>query len=133
MPRYVYRSYDSRGVLKQGSLETQSREAAIEALHRQGYFPLEVTEGEARPTKKWWEQEVFGSGQLSLNELSLFTQELASLVKADLPLDEALRIVTLQPLMSSKIRKVTQSILDSVRDGNSLSGALAGSGSDFPE
>jgi len=133
MPRYVYRSYDQRGVLKQGALETQSREAAIEALHRQGHFPLEVTEGGAESTKRWWEREVFGSSHLSLTDLTLFTHELASLVKADLPLDEALRIVSLQPLMSSKIRKVTKNVLDGIREGNALSGALAGSGSDFPE
>lgn len=134
MPRYVYRSYDQRGVLKQGSLDTQSREAALEALHRQGHFALEVREGEAASDdKKWWEREVFGSGHLSLTDLSLFTHELASLVKADLPLDEALRIVSLQPLMSTKIRKVTRRLLDSIREGNSLSGALAASGTDFPE
>ena len=134
MPRYVYRSYDQRGALKQGSLDTLSREAAIEALHRLGHFPLEVKEGEASTDEqKWWEREVFGSGHLSLSDLSLFTHELASLVKADLPLDEALRIVSLQPLMSSKIRKVTNRLLNGIREGNSLSGALAASGTDFPE
>jgi general secretion pathway protein F len=133
MPRYVYRAYDQRGVLKQGTLDTQSREAAIDALHRQGHYPLDVTEGGAAPTQRWWEREVFGGGHLSLQGLSLFTHELASLVKADLPLDEALRIVSLQPLMSAKIRRVTKNVLDGVREGNSLSGALAGSGADFPE
>ena len=133
MPRYVYRAYDQRGVLKQGTLDTQSREAAIDALHRQGHYPLDVTEGGAAPTQRWWEREVFGNGHLSLQGLSLFTHELASLVKADLPLDEALRIVSLQPLMSAKIRRVTQNVLDGVREGNPLSGALAGSGADFPE
>ncbi len=133
MPRYVYRAYDQRGVLKQGTLDTQSREAAIDALHRQGHYPLDVTEGGAAPTQRWWEREVFGGDRLSLQGLSLFTHELASLVKADLPLDEALRIVSLQPLMSAKIRRVTQNVLDGVREGNSLSAALAGSGADFPE
>lgn len=133
MPRYVYSAYDQHGVLKRGSLETQSREAAIESLRRQGQFPLDIAEGDTKSTKRWWEREVFGTGQLSLSELSLFTHELASLIKADLPLDEALRIVSLQPLMSAKIKRVSQSVLDSVREGNSLSGALADTGTDFPE
>ena len=133
MPRYVYRSYDQRGVLKSGTLDTQSREAALEALRREGYFPLEVTEGAAPSGQRWWEREVFGRGHLSLADLALFTHELASLIKADLPLDEALRIVSLQPMMSAKIRKVTHSVLNAILEGNSLSGALAGCGTDFPE
>ena len=105
----------------------------MEALQRQGYFPLEVTEGAAPSNQQWWEREVFGRRHLSLTDLALFTHELASLIKADLPLDEALRIVSLQPMMSTKIRKVTLSVLNAVMEGNALSGALAGCGTDFPE
>ena len=105
----------------------------MEALQRQGHFPLEVTEGAAPSDQRWWEREVFGGGHLSLSDLALFTHELASLVKADLPLDEALRIVSLQPLMSAKIRKVTHKVLNAILEGNSLSGALEGCGTDFPE
>lgn len=133
MPRYLYRAYDQHGVLKRGEIETQSREAAIDALQRRAFHPLEVTEGGAASSQRWWQREVFGGGYLSLPDLTLFTRELATLVKADLPLDEAIRIVSLQPLMSAKIRTVTKAVLDGVREGNSLSGALAARGQDFPE
>lgn len=133
MPRFDYSAYDQNGLLKRGSLESSSRQAAIEALGRQGQLPIEVTEGGGANRKRWWEQEVFGDGSLSVPALTLFTHELASLVRADLPIDEALRIVSLQPLMSAKIRRVTRQVLDGVRQGNALSAALSSCGSDFPE
>lgn len=133
MPRYRFRAYDQHGALTRGEIDTQSREAALEAIHRRGHFPLEVVEDRPGKTERWWEREVFGGGSLPLSGLSLFTRELATLIRADLPLDEALRIVALQPLIPAKIRRVTQAVLEGVRQGDSLSGALAARGKDFPE
>lgn len=134
MPKFRFTAYNESGALQRGSLETQSREEAIDTIHRRGHFALEVIEdsGEKSP-QRWWEREVFSGDGLPLSAVTLFTRELATLVRADLPLDEALRIVALQPLLPSKVRRVTHAILDGVRQGDSLSGALAARGSDFPE
>ena len=136
MSRFRYRAYDKQGVLKEGEIEARSRETALEALHQRGEFPLDVTGGDspARPAQKWWDRDIsFGDGALPLAGLTIFTRELATLVKADLTLDEALRIVSLQPLIPRKIKSATLGILDSVRQGDSLSGALAARGKEFPE
>ncbi|MFA5949753.1 MAG: type II secretion system F family protein [Hyphomicrobium sp.] len=133
MPRYRYKAYDQRGSLTEGEIETRTREAALEALHRRGYFPLDVAESKADPVLRWWEREVFGDGALPLAGLALFTRELATLIKADLPLDESLRIVSLQPLIPSRVRACTRALLEAVRGGASLSGAMSARGQDFPE
>ena len=136
MSRFRYRAYDKQGVLKEGEIEARSRETALEALHQRGEFPLDVTgdDSPARPAQKWWDRDIsFGDGALPLAGLTIFTRELATLVKADLTLDEALRIVSLQPLIPRKIKSATLGILDSVRQGDSLSGALAARGKEFPE
>jgi general secretion pathway protein F len=133
MPTFRFKAYDRQGTLARGTLVVQSREDALDVIHRRGHFALEVTEERQAATVRWWEREVFGGGGLPLAGLSLLTRELATLIRADLPLDEALRIVSLQPLIPARIRRVTQAILDGVRQGDSLSGALAARGNEFPE
>lgn len=132
MPRYRYRAYDQHGALTQGEIETRSREMALTLLHQRGNHPLEVTADVPAPLR-WWEREVFGSGAISVKGLALLTRELATLIKADLPLDESLRIVSLQPLIPGKIRRTSKALLEAVRGGESLSGALAARGAEFPE
>ncbi len=133
MPRYRYSAYDQRGSLIHGVVETRSRELALTLLHQQGRHPLDVVEDKANPDLRWWEREVFGNGALSAASLHLLTRELATLIMADLPLDEALRIVSVQPLIPARVKRVTTSVLEAVRGGDSLSQALSARGSEFPE
>lgn len=133
MPRYRYSAYDQRGALTQGVVETRTRELALNLLHQQGRHPLEVVEDQGTLQLRWWEREVFGSGQMSVAGLALLTRELATLVKADLPLDETLRIVSAQPLLPAKVRRTALGVLEAVLGGATLSGAMAARGSEFPE
>ncbi len=133
MTRYRYKAYDDKGVLTEGELETGSREAGIEALHRRGLLTLDLSEEAARSPQRWWEREVFASATLPLAGLAILTRELATLIKADLPLDESLRITSLQPLMSARVRNSTRMLHESVREGASLSAAMAAQGQSFPE
>ncbi|MEQ1697437.1 MAG: type II secretion system F family protein [Hyphomicrobiaceae bacterium] len=136
MSRFRFRAYDKQGVLTEGEIEARSREQALEALHQRGQFPLDVTggDGPAKTAPNWWNRDItFGDGSLPLAGLTIFTRELATLVKADLTLDDALRIVSLQPLIPRRIKTATLSILESIRQGDSLSGALAARGKEFPE
>jgi general secretion pathway protein F len=131
--RYGYRAYDSGGRLMQGEIMADSRELALEALHRRGAFPLEVAEGLASPAKPWWDREIVLFRHVPLGGLALFSRELATLVKADLPLDETLRIVALQPSLSTAMRRVTEGVLARVLEGQSLSQALSAADGAFPE
>ena len=133
MPRFSYTAYDHLGARTAGEISADTRELALEALSRQGRFPLELVEGGAVAAPRWWEREVFAPGQLSRRNLALLTRELATLVKAELPIDEALRIVSLQPLMGMRARGVVASVLARVLDGASLSEALQGQKQALPE
>lgn len=133
MPKFRYRAYDERGSLIEDDIETGTREAAVEALHRRGLFTLDIAESQPVSTLRWWEREVFGGGSLPVKGLAIFTRELATLIRADIPLDECLRIVALQPLMPSRVRNCTHALLESVRQGSSLSSAMAKRGAEFPE
>jgi general secretion pathway protein F len=136
MPRFHFRAYDQHGALTEGQIDSRSRERALEALHLRGQFPLDLVADETAAvlTPHWWQREItLGDGSLPMTGLTLFSRELATLIKADLPIDESLRIVSMQPLMPRRIKAATLGILDAVRQGQSLSGALAARGKEFPE
>ena len=59
MPRFSYTAYDGNGARGTGVIDCETREAAIEALFRQGRYPLELVEGGRAPAARWWERELF--------------------------------------------------------------------------
>jgi general secretion pathway protein F len=132
MPRFSYTAYDEKGARAAGTIDAESREAAVEALFRQGRYPLELVEGRRAPVPRWWERELTLSRGLSRRGLALLTRELATLIAAELPVDEALRIAHVQPLMPARVRSVIAGALARVLEGASLSEALAGEGGAFP-
>lgn len=131
MPRFSYIAYDENGQRASGVIESETRDTAVDLLFRQGRYPLELVEGDA-PTQRWWQREVFVSRALSRNGLALLTRELATLIKADLPIDEALRIAGLQPLMPARVRQIVGGVLGRVLEGASLSEALDAQAGVFP-
>ena len=136
MSQFRFRAYDQHGVLKEGEIEARSRDRALDVLHQRGQYPIDLVETQATsvPSQRWWEREItLGSGALPMAGLALFTRELAILLKADLPIDESLRIVSLQPLMPRRIKAATLGVLEALRQGQSLSSAMASRGPEFPE
>jgi general secretion pathway protein F len=134
MPRYSYKAYDAKGGRLVGEIESETREAALEALVRQGRYALELVEGGSNtPSLPWWQRDLFASRRLSQQNIALLTRELATLVKAELPIDQALRIVVLQPLISARTRQVVAAVLARVLDGAALSEALSVQRGAFPE
>lgn len=136
MPRYRYSVYDQRGALITGTIDAVSRKSALEALHQRGQLPLQLDEVGAQPatTVRWWQREIsFSGGGLPLTSLAIFTRELATLIKADIPLDEVLRVVSIQPLIPRRMRTTALSLFEAVREGQSLSGAMSRPEAGFPE
>lgn len=133
MPHYSYQSYDRNGARRSGAIAAVTREKALETLARRGEIAIEVNERDSAPQLSWWDRELFQSTSLPLPQLALFTRELTSFVKADLPIDESLRLVGLQPLMTKRLRQIVNSVLALVVEGESLSDALGAQGKAFPE
>jgi general secretion pathway protein F len=123
MPRYRYRAYDGAGALKSGEIEGLSDTGVLDQLRAAGLFPVEAVEQGHTQEQRWWERDLFVGRTLPATSLALFTRELSTLVEAGIPLDEALRIVTLHP-MSKAMRKVVEETLAHVLEGASLSEAM---------
>lgn len=133
MPQYRYKAYDKSGKFATGEIAATTREGALEALSRRGQIPVDLKEASTAVPIQWWQREVFGGGRLSSTHLATFTRELASLVKADIQIDEALRIVAVQPMLPARVRQITNGCLERIVQGEPLSSAMAAQGTAFPE
>src|SRR5205809_7645469 len=86
VPVFVYRAADRRGQTIDGVMEAPDARAVVERLQKDAYFPIRVSPHAERA--RW---PGFGvSSRVSQRDLLAFTQQLATLVEAGLPLDRTL-------------------------------------------
>lgn len=135
MATFSYRAYDAQGRLIEGQLTGETRQAALDALERRGALPIELAEAAVDPRPGDWRALL---GQPSARAkpdaaLALATRELATLLAADLPLDETLRLVSLQPSLPARMRRLAEDVLARVLSGTSLADALAQHPGQIPE
>lgn len=133
MASFQYRAYDAGGRLVSGQLESATREAALDALRRQGALPVEIAATDATESRSRYDLSLLRRGTLPDATLALVTRELATLLDADLPLDDALRLIALQPSLDARARRSVDGVLQRVLAGTSLSEALASEAHAFPE
>jgi general secretion pathway protein F len=120
MPVFVYKAADRRGQTVDGVMEAPDARAVVERLHKEAYYPIRVAPHGERAS--WF--TFSGSPRVRQRDLLGFTQQLATLFEAGMPLDRALSIM--QELATSpRIRTIVTDLLHSVRGGSSFSEALA--------
>jgi general secretion pathway protein F len=119
MPVFTYRAADRRGQTVDGVMEAADARAVIERLHREAFYPIRV---EPHAERKRF--GAVGSGRrVRPRELLAFTQQLATLFEAGLPLDRALTILEeLAP--TPRLKTIVTDLVHGVRGGASLSDAL---------
>ena len=89
MPVFTYRAADRRGQTVDGVMEAADARAVVERLHREAFYPIRV-----EPHAERRRFGAVGSGRrVRPRELLAFTQQLATLFEAGLPLDRALTIL----------------------------------------
>lgn len=120
MPVFVYRAADQRGRTIDGVMEAPDAKAVVERLHREEYFPVSVSPQAGR--RPLW--PVLGGSRIRHRDLVAFTQQLATLFEAGVPLDRALSVLEeLAP--NPRLKTVVGDLLRSVRSGASFGEALA--------
>jgi general secretion pathway protein F len=118
MPVFSYTAADHAGKTVDGVMEAVDVRAVVERLHRDAYYPIRVAPQAERTA--WWG----GRGRIGQRDLLTFTQQLATLVEAGLPLDRALSV--LEGLAASpRLKSVVGDLLRGVRGGSAFSEALA--------
>ena len=94
MPVFAYRAADRRGQTIDGVMEAADARAVVERLQRDAYFPIRVAAaGRARQPARARRGRTWAAAGCASRDLLAFTQQLATLVEAGLPLDRALAIL----------------------------------------
>jgi general secretion pathway protein F len=132
MPAFRYEAVDAAGATRKGVLNADNARAARADLRTQGLTPLKVeTIGAQVDASGATRSRGFGE-RLSQNELALFTRQLASLLEAGLPLEQAFTAL-LEQAERAYVRDLVASIRAEVIGGAPFSAALARHPRDFAE
>src|ERR1700690_3148186 len=140
MAEFSYKARRRSGELVEGVLEVADRPAAVAQIERLGLFPIAVDSGKAAPAgdarraarafdirsfmpptlRAYFEQQ----RKPKLQELATFTQQLANLLQAGMPLSTALNSMTY--LETKGIPSdVSRQLKQEVSEGRGLSDAMA--------
>lgn len=131
MAAFEYIALDARGRQQKGVLEADSARQVRQLLRERQLAPLEVKATRTREQAVGGQRFGFARG-LSARDLALVTRQLATLVQAALPIEEALRAAAAQSA-SSRIQSMLLAVRAKVLEGHSLAGSLREFPAAFPE
>ncbi len=131
MPAFRYEAVDAAGTPSRGVLQADSPRAARSDLRARGLVPLAIDAISGQAEGKARRSFAFGD-RLSTVELALFTRQLASLLEANLPLEQAFDAL-MEQAERPYLRDLIAAIRAEVMGGSSLSDALAQHPRDFAD
>ncbi len=124
MPVFRYKAARSDGDIVEGTLEAHDRESLARSLQSKGSIPLQIeVAGVDKPTVVRHSGRR-KQGRSSASTIDFFTLELATLLRAGLPLAQALDTIA-ELSEEPTLADMTQAINKAVRSGKPLSEALA--------
>ncbi len=136
MPKFSYEAKKGPKEVVRGTFEAESEDAVVEKLSQMGCVPIRVVALEAEffkqkpvaqaPRKHTVRVGLWG--KIHARDLTIFTEQLASLVKAKVPLLEAMGILVEQ-IENPYLKEIILHVQREVRDGKTLSQSL----SKYPE
>lgn len=132
MPAFRYEAVDTGGATQKGVVNADSAKSARADLRLQGLTPLNVEAIAAQVDDKGVATRRGFGERLTQVELALFTRQLASLLEAGLPLEQAFTAL-LEQAERPYVRDLIASIRSEVMGGASFSDALSRYPRDFAE
>lgn len=127
MPAFAYQALDQGGKTQRGVLQGDTARAVRGALRERGLNPLDV-----QPVEQGGSQTSLFRRGLSGSQLSLLTRQMATLLRAGLPIDEALAALAEQN-DDTRSRTLVVGLRSRVMEGSSFASALADAPESFPE
>src|SRR5262245_14497281 len=126
MGAFEYTALDSAGREQNGVLEGDTIKHVRQLLRDRQLLPVTVAEVQAGEAKR--QREFSLRRGVSASDLSLLTRQLATLVKAGLPLEEALLAVS-QQSEKPRVQRIMLGVRGKVMEGHTLADGLA----EFPQ
>jgi general secretion pathway protein F len=126
MPVYEYKALDGRGRSRKGIIDADSESGARSRIRALGHYPVEVRESSAQ------KRQLGGRGlagasllkRITSGEVAGITRQLATLLGAGIPLDQALGSLVAQT-RNAALKMAVAEIKESVNEGNSLTQAMS--------
>jgi general secretion pathway protein F len=122
LPLYRYKAVTPTGDMQEGDLDGATQAVVVERLQSMGLIPILVEEISTRVSSEA-RRKVFGKASVSQQDVAVFTQEIATLLKAGLPLDRCLEIL-IGLSANEPMRLLTAQMREEVRGGAALSKAM---------
>jgi type II secretory pathway component PulF len=119
---YKYRAKKGSGETVEGGVEAQSEEEAVEKVNQMGYLPIFIRKERERAAQTAF-APVKPSIRIKPREITIFSRQLASLLKSGVPILKAVNIISEQS-EDIRLRNMLKGIHDSVREGAIFSSAL---------
>ncbi|MDN8663489.1 type II secretion system inner membrane protein GspF [Stenotrophomonas indicatrix] len=124
MALFDYQAANAQGRIEKGQLDADNARGVRQQLRGRGLTPVQVSA--ARNSGSGW-----GTRRLSASELAWATRQLASLLAASLPLENALSAV-IEQAERPHVAQALTAVRADVRAGQRLTVALAARPRDFP-
>ncbi len=121
MQQYYYVAKDATGQLVKAEVEAASEKEATKLLVAKQLFPLEIGTKKPGLDSSFLDKILH---RVSTKEKVIFTRQLATMVKAGLPIAKALRMLE-QQMTNPKLKEIIRSLSSSLEGGVSLSQSLA--------
>jgi len=130
MPLFEYTVLDGKGKRKNGFLDASSSQSAREILRSDGFYIVSL-DSAAVDSSEPSRSPFPGLGRISRSDLASMTRQLSTLLRAGLPLLQALEALVEQ-MEKPAIRKTLSGVRNLVNEGASFHEALAQYPSVFP-
>lgn len=128
MPKFRYTAKNLQGEMIEGLLDATDRADASSIIRMKEFFPVSIAQLEEKASSRNVELQV----KIPIKALALFCTQLAAVLRAGVPIVQALEIMKSQT-ENKMLKKVLQDVQEKIRQGKSLSSAFRDHARRFPE
>lgn len=130
MATFIYKAKDGSKRVVEGKIEARTEREAIEKLGDIGYLPIKI-ERDGAPGERSIKVTGRISGKVKSRSITIFSRELASLLRAGVPILTAIDIIS-QQSEDLKLRELLHIVSSAIRDGEAFSSVLSRYPAIFP-
>ncbi|MBU8905049.1 type II secretion system F family protein [Desertibacillus haloalkaliphilus] len=119
MPTYKYIGKNRRGQRKKGTIESRSKNQAVQMLREMNLMPIEIVE--TQPSI--WKQDITIGNPVKSQDFVIYCRQFATLIRAGITIIDATRILAKQT-ESKALKKVLQQMDEDLQKGTAISAAV---------
>ncbi len=123
---YKYRAKKDANEIIEGSINAQSEKEAVEKISQLGFLPLRIEKD--NQFNKFQTYSVKSLGRIKSTEITVFSRQLASLLKSGVPILRAIDIISEQSV-NPNLKNTLSNIRSAIKDGTGFSSVL----SEYPQ